>query len=169
MIKHPNCYGQSLFSITEYFKNNESVIKIKEKYDTQENSFSFTLLSKEDIIKAIKSLSSNKASPIEDIPIEILKNSTHIYSKKLSNIFNESLINGKLPDTLKRADLTPIFKKGNDNEKENYRPVSMLSTFSKVFEKLLFEQINDHVQSKFLKHLTGFPKPQYSKCFTGYD
>ena len=156
--KHPNFDGQSLFSITDYFKNNESVIKIKEKYNTQENSFSFTLLSKEDIVKAIKSLSSNKASPIEDIPIKILKNSIHIYSEKLTNIFNECLINGKFPDTLKRADVTPIFKKGNDNEKENYRPVSMLSTFSKVFEKLLFEQINDHMQSKFSKHLTGFRK-----------
>ena len=47
-------------------------------------------------------------------------------------------------------------EKGNDNEKENYRPVSMFSSFSKVFEKLLFEQINDHMQSKFSKHLTGF-------------
>ena len=67
-------------------------------------------------------------------------------------------MNGKIPDTFKRADVTPIFKKGNDNEKENYRPVSMLSTFSKVFEKLLFEQINDRMQSKFSKHLTGFRK-----------
>ena len=120
--KYPNFDGQSLFNITE------SVIKIKEKYITQENSFSFTLFSKEDIVKAIKSLSSNKASPIEDIPIKILKNSIHIYSEKLTNIFNECLINGKFPDTLKRAEVTPIFKKGKNIEKENYRPVSMLST-----------------------------------------
>ena len=103
-------------------------------------------------------LSSNKASLIEDIPIKILKNSIHIYSEKLTNIFNECLINGKFPDTLKRADVTPIFKKGNDNEKENYRLVSMLSTFSKVFEKVLFEQINDHMQRKFSNYLTGFRK-----------
>ena len=156
--KHPNFDGQSLFSITDYFKNNGSVIRIKEKHDTQENSFLFTLFSKEDILKAIKSLSSNKASPIEDIPIEILKNSIHIYSGKLTNIFSECLINEKFPDTLKRTDVTPIFDKGNDNEKQYYRPVSMLSTFSKVFEKLLFEQINDPIQSKFSKHLTGFRK-----------
>ena len=86
--KHPNFDDQSPFSITDYFKNNESVIKIKEMYDTQENLFSFTLFSKEDILKAIKSLSSNKASPTEDIPIKILKNSIHIYSEKLTNIFN---------------------------------------------------------------------------------
>ena len=68
------------------------------------------------------------------------------------------MINRKLSDTLKRADVTTIFQKGNDNEKENYRPVSMHSTFSKVFEKLLFEQINDNMQSKFSKHLTDFCK-----------
>ena len=154
--KHSNFDGQALFSITDYFKNNESVIKIKEKYNTQENSFSFTLFSKEDILKAIKSLSSNKASPIEDIPIKILKSLIRIYSEKLTNIFNECLINGKFPGTLKSADVTPIFKKGNNNEKEN--SVTMFSTFSKVFEKLLFKQINDHVQSKFSKHYTGFRK-----------
>ena len=122
MKKYPNFDGQSLFNITE------SVIKIKEKYITQENSFSFTLFSKEDIVKAIKSLSSNKASPTEDIPIKILKSLIRIYSEKLTNIFNECLINGKFPDTLKRAEVTPIFKKGKNIEKENYRPVSMVST-----------------------------------------
>ena len=75
-----------------------------------------------------------------------MKNSIYIYSEKLTNNFNECLINGKFPDRLKRTDVTPIFKKGNGNEKENNRTVSMLSTFSKVFEKLLFEQINDHTQ-----------------------
>ena len=59
---------------------------------------------------------------------------------------------------MKSADVTPIFKKGNDNEKENYCLVSMISTFSKMFEKLLFEQNNDHIQHKFSKHLAGFHK-----------
>ena len=131
--KLPNFDDQSPFSITDYFKNNESVIKIKEMHDTQENLFSFTLFSKEDILKAMKSLSSNKASPTEDIPIKILKNSIHIYSEKLTNIFNECLINGKFPDTLKRADVTPISKKGNDNERESYRP----GVWSHPFQKCL--------------------------------
>ena len=115
----------------------------------------------------IKSLSTDKASLIEDNPIKILKNSIHIYSEKLTNIFNECLINGKFSDTLKRADVTPIFKKGNDNEKENYRPVSMLSTFSKVFEKLLFEQINDHMQSNSQSILQVSAKT--TVLSTGYD
>ena len=120
--KDPNFDGPSLSAITDNFKNNESVIKIKEKYDTQENSFSLTLFSKEDILKAIKSLSSNKASLIEDIPIKILKNSIHIYSEKLTNIFNECLISETFPETSKRADVTPIFKKGNNNKKGKLSP-----------------------------------------------
>ena len=83
-----------------------------------------------------------------------MKNSIRIYSEKLIGIFNESLINEKFPDTLKRADFTPIFKNKNGNEKESYRPVSMLSTFPNVLGKLLFEQINDHMQSIFSKLLT---------------
>ena len=141
--KHPNFDGQSLFSFTDYFKNSESVIKIKEKYNIRENSFSFTLFSKEDILKTINYLSSNKASPAEDISSKILKNPIYIYSEKLTKIFNECLIKGKFPDTMKRADLTSIFKKENSDGKHNYRSVSMLSTISKVFEKLLFEKIND--------------------------
>ena len=79
--KYPNFDGQSLFSITDYFKNNESVIKIKDNYNTQENSFPFTLFSKEDILKAMKCLSSKKASLIEDIPIKILKSSIYLLRK----------------------------------------------------------------------------------------
>ena len=79
--KHPNFDGQSISIITDYFKENESVIKIKEKCDTQDNSFSFALFSEEYILKAIKSPSRNKASQIEDIPIKILKNSIDLYKR----------------------------------------------------------------------------------------
>ena len=99
----------------------------------------------------------DKFSPLKEKKIRF-DNITFFYSEKLANVFSEYLINGKFPDTLKRADVTPIFKKWNDNVKENYRKVNMLLTFSKVFEKLLSEQINDNMQSKFSKYLTGSRK-----------
>ena len=85
---------------------------MREEYDTQESSFLLTLFSKNDILKAIKSLFSNNPSSFDDIRIMILKNSIQIYSKKLTNIFNECLINGKFLDILKREDINPISKKG---------------------------------------------------------
>ena len=65
-MKYQNFDGQYLSSITECFRNNESVTKIKGKFDSQQNSCSFTLFQKEDILKAIKFLFSNKTSSIED-------------------------------------------------------------------------------------------------------
>ena len=111
--KHPNFIGQFLSTITEYFKNNEIVIK--KKYDAQDNSFLFTLFSKGNILKAIKSLPSNETSAFSDIPIG---KSQFIFTQKISLNRNECLINSKFPTTLKRVDSTPIFKKGMIMKKE---------------------------------------------------
>ena len=86
--KHPNFDIQSLSNIIDYLKNKESVMKIKEKYDAHENSFSFTLFSKQDILEEMRSLSNNEASAIEDISIKNLKNLIRIFSENLTNIFN---------------------------------------------------------------------------------
>ena len=57
-----------------------------------------------------------------------------MYSKKLAGIFNESIKLGKFPDILKKAEVTPVYKKDDMNDKQNYRPTSALSNLSKVFE-----------------------------------
>ena len=62
------------------------------------------------------------------------------------------------PDILKNAEITPSFKKGDKGENENYRPVSILSNFSKVFERLIYNQLNKFMETKFFKFLTDFRK-----------
>ena len=52
----------------------------------------------------------------------------------------------------------PIFKKGDPTSKKDYRPVSTLSNFSKIFEKLIYSQLNDYMKNKFSIYLTGFRK-----------
>ena len=94
-------------------------------------------------MNVIKELPENKATPINDIPLKVMKNLNQIYSGKLTDILNSCLRNCNFPSKLKIADITPIFKKGNCNDKENYRPVSLLPRFLKVFERLLFNQIKD--------------------------
>ena len=70
------------------------------------------MFSNGDLLKAIQSLPNNKASPFDGNPPQVLKNSIHIYSGEVTIIFNESLIEGMFPDTLKIADVTSIFNKG---------------------------------------------------------
>ena len=54
--------------------------------------------------------------------------------------------------------MTPVFKKFDCMIKENYRPVSLLSHMSKVFEKILYNQLNDFIKDKLSDILTGFQK-----------
>ena len=83
-------------------------------------------------------------------------NSVHIYSQVLTNIFNDCVKSGNFPDILKYGDITPVFKKGDTTGKTNYRPISTLSNFSKVFEKMIYTQINSFMEPKLSKYLAGF-------------
>ena len=61
-------------------------------------------------------------------------------------------------NTLKKADLTPVFKKDEKLLKTNYRPGSILPTVSKIYERYLYDQINDYFQPLFSKPQCGFRK-----------
>ena len=68
---------------------------------------------------------------------------------------------GVFLDDLKLADITPIFKKEDSRNKENYRPVSIPPHLSKAFQMVLYKQI-DSFMSKFPPYLCGFRNAQYS-------
>ena len=59
---------------------------------------------------------------------------------------------------MKRANITPVFKKGGRNKKENYSPVSILSIISKMFEKILSNQLYIYFENVFSKFQCGFRK-----------
>ena len=92
----------------------------------------------------------------QNISTKILKQFAQIFSKNLADIFDESIKIDKFPDILKKAKVMPVFKKDGMNGKRNYCPVSTLSNLSKVFEKLIYSQINTYMSDKFSRYLTGF-------------
>ena len=59
---------------------------------------------------------------------------------------------------MKIAEISPVFKRLDNTSKDNYRPISTLSNFTKLFESILFTQLNRHMQNKFSKYLTDFRK-----------
>ena len=68
-----------------------------------------------------------KATPVGDIPSEMLKSKVDMHFPFLTKIINYSFENGSFPYELKLAEISPIFKKNNDLDKQNYRSVSILS------------------------------------------
>ena len=81
-----------------------------------------------------------KATGPDKIPVKL---AASVIDFHLTNIINNDLSNNVFSDSAKLASVRPIFKKDDTNEIKNYRPVSILNCFSKIYEKLLNEQMNN--------------------------
>ena len=64
----------------------------------------------------------------------------------------------KFPDILKKAEVTPVYKKDDMNDKQNYPPLSKLSNLSNVFENFIYSQINTYMSDKFYRYLTDITR-----------
>ena len=102
------------------------------------------------------SLDDNKSSGPSDIPIKILKIAAPIIVPQLVKVFNLSFENGVFPDLMKLAKVIPIFKSGSKLLVTNYRPISLLSVFSKNFEKLVHQQLYDFLESQSVIYASQF-------------
>ena len=139
------------------YKNHPSILKIKEKVNP-DDIFSFQSTTSELVIHEIFTLNTSKATPKDSIPTKILKENYDIFGYKLAIDFNGAIKCGTFPDNQKYADVSPIFKKDNNLDKSNYRPVSILVSLSKIFERLLFYQINAYMDPKLSIYQCGFRK-----------
>ena len=98
----------------------------------------------EDLVREeIMSLNVSKATPIGDIYVDILKSTVDIHLPFVTNNINLPIEKGCFPVKLNLTEVSPIFKKKDDLGKENCRPVSVLPHVSKVFERIMYHQIND--------------------------
>ena len=141
----------------EKFKTHPSVLIIKDEI-FQGNKFSFTKVSQSEVEKEIKNLIVKKPATHKNIPPKVLKTSAMVTAETLQQLFNQALTTGEFPSNLKNANVTPVFKKNNPLSKENYRPISVLPIISKVFEKLMQNQINLRIKSFLSHYLCGYRK-----------
>ena len=119
-------------------------------------TFSFEPVSKDEVEKIIKDLKNSK-SVWGEIPTKIFKECDFTF-EILTQCINKSFTSGGFPDCLKQANVSPIFKKGDPLDKENYRPFNILPLLSKVYEKLLYNRLSDYVENIFNVILCGFRK-----------
>ena len=104
----------------------------------------------EEISKIIAKFDTNKSTGPSSIPLKILKEFSHILSKPISSLINASMIEGVFPSALKIANVVPVFKKGDSTLCTNYRPISLLSIFSKLYEKCMYKRLYTFLEKKQL-------------------
>ena len=143
-------------SFNEYFSNIGP--SLSEKIDMSESTmtysdyltnpahsrFSFTPISEKETLNIINNLKNKKSYGIDGISNVLLKSIANEILKPLTLIINQSLETGIFPDAFKTSKVTPLYKKGDKTDLNNYRPISILPTISKVFEQVIHVQLYDY-------------------------
>ena len=102
----------------------------------------------------LSKLNTTKAQGPDEIHTCMLASFCEHLCKPLCSIYNQSLQSGQLPEDLKLANVTPVFKNGQRNVPNNYRPISLTSQACKVLESIIRGQMIDFVSGKTFFHPT---------------
>ena len=115
-------------------------------------------MTEEEILTELKNLKRKKATGLDNLPPGLLKDAAGVIAKPSTFIINLSLETGVVPTEWKIAKVIPIFKSGSMAEIDNYRPISILPTLSKILEKMVQKQLMKHLEfNGFLsEHQFGF-------------
>ena len=136
------------------YKAHPSVTAIKESCTSQSN-FNFSFVEKVYILKEIKTLQSNKVTQNTNIPTKLIKDNADIFAEFVFTSLNKCVEQSVSPSKLKLANITPVLKKKSKSSKDNYRPVSILSSISKVYENFMFKQMSEYFESFSSKYQCG--------------
>ena len=141
--------------IISKYSSHPRVQKIKRKFSI-DNEFELAYASAKAINQIIKSLYVNKAKGPDRISPKFVKISADIIDYHIANILNKDISNNKFSENAKTV--RPIFKKGDRTEIKNYRPVSLLNTFTKIYERFLHENLTIYVDTFLLKFISAYRK-----------
>ena len=131
-------------TLAEAFSNQSNFRQYLPDENKPDCIFKFSSVSLNELDVIIRDL--KPTSPgCDEIPIRIFKDNMDIFGNIILHICNQSLLQGIFPAQLKRAKVVPIFKTGDRKELKNYRPISILNSFSKILEKLAHLQLYSYL------------------------
>ncbi len=122
-----------------------------------------------ELISTITSLSNSQSVGVDGLTSDIIKSNATLIAQQLTYIFNLSFSEGVFPNLLKNAIVVPIYKSGVHNDPGNYRPISILTVFSKLLEKLFYNRLNSFINKNNILHSNqcGFCKNKSTSLAIG--
>lgn len=126
------------------------------KVTPNSSTFFFSPISEEEVFNSILRMKISSTADIYDISPSFIKSIASLVVVPLTILFNNSISQGVFPKVLKSSKVIPVFKKGNANEISNYRPISIVPTFGKVFELLVYNRLLDFFDSFSIVSPTQF-------------
>ena len=127
---------QPTLNVTLKYKDHPSIRVIK-RVSQRFSSFYFLPVDKNTVIKEIRKLKSSKPVQDTDIHVKILKENAEVFAEYIYLQYNEAISSSNFPNCFKFANIAAAFKQGSRNQKNNYKPISILPLISKIFKKLM--------------------------------
>jgi len=146
--------GLSVDEIWSKYRDHDSIINILGKATT--NDFTFVQVSTSAILKLLSNINPNKSVGYDKFPPKLLREAKEEFAPYMRYLVNCSLENCSFPNDLKKAEISPVFKKTNRLDKTKYRPVSILPCFSKIYEKVIDMQLGTHFYDNIAGHLSAY-------------
>ena len=112
--------------------------------------FTFTEVNQQQILKIVKSLKSSKSAGLDEIPPRLIKDAAEELVAPLTMLINSSLQSGSFPTCEKQAKVVPVYKSNQKSKLDNYRPISVTTVFSRIIEKVVYNQLSDYLESNNL-------------------
>ena len=134
------------------YDDHPSIIAIK-KALPMGNSFTFTNVTVNETYNLLMKKNCKKSTGFDDIPVKLLKIGSGPLAPPICNLVNLMFMESCFPDILKYAEVAALFKRLDNLDKKNYRPVSVLTALSKVFEKVSCVQMSSYFEFIFSKFL----------------
>ena len=125
-------------------------------YPKTYSTFHFKQVQVNQVFKHLKKLSRKKATGPDDLPPGMLKDVAVSIAKPLCYVINQSLKTSVIPEDFKYGVVTPVFKAGNKQDLNNYRPITVLPACSKIFERCIHAQLSEFLEEMKLLSPTQF-------------
>ena len=119
------------------------------------HAFEFRFVTLLNVMNKIEALETNKPSS-DNLPTKIIQEAKEVIFPYLTDNINAAMDNYAFPEKLKEAKVCAIYKKGDKCQIMNYRPISILSALSQIFERIIGEQINKFMAGMLSPLLPGF-------------
>jgi dihydroneopterin aldolase len=159
-----NSFNEYFVTVVDIFykKNNTDLSQatgyLYDNFGKPFQTIKYKFTSYNEIEKIVQNLKISNACGYDEISSRVIKACSKTISSPLSHICNQALAKGTFPSRLKFSIVKPLYKKGNKESISNYRPISLLPSFSKILEKVIFNRLYQHcIDNNILSfHQYGF-------------
>ena len=156
--EHIDVRSLSLDQINKFYENHQSIIAINNHMENCNDNLSLANVDNSQVAKKFRTLKTKKSCGHDGIPSRLIKLGADVLCHSFCSIVNHSINQQVYPSFYKCALITPVYKKKDQLDKSNYRPVSVLCVLSKVLESIICDQFNEYFNSIVSDKLAAYRK-----------